>query len=923
MSTNSVQDSRSEQGIGVFLYNFFEDSAATFPQWHTVLKAHSDRDIALLREIGRSPRSVLCTELKNLYVGVTRARKKLYLLDHSQKSGPMRELWSKMGLIDVAPPGTNICQYAAKSTRQQWAAAGHKLFNACQFQEAIRSFERADLPKQRRIAQAYGLYEAAKSTVQTGERQRGFLDAAEVFVQCAGETLGMEKKGLFREAAECYASADKAKMAAEFYIAAGDFTRAAEQYHKAGCFDEIVQILDRHPEEIAKRYRNKLFYECVVYYFRSGLRPPIPLFPSVDSELAYLKSEGLNEARVDLLESLGRLLEAAENSDALQRAVCLALDSLWRECSFDQPVQAILQDKRSDAYKVLNYIQGIPLERLEISDRRQIRFFRVVQQSPFAEEVYQLGEEFCNRGAEAMALMAFNVLSSQLAALHSADAAAFDNFLRRFERYVHLLISIVSDEIPLRATDPKVMKVFGIVSSPHHSYSVIPETFLHRELKQNRYLPTEINNLLKDQLQAHLRKKFLEEIDAPRISRAFSIHCPYSIMHDRHCGRQQCNQQHERALYPNGASYNMIINVHLQQIRISDLSFSVVGSHGDRLARMTAALDHLYEAIYCPIFVQGSIADLDWNSIRNAAECIRVVREWIKKTIEYLRPTGQPPNYTNYLMSVIRVTSLHTAFGGVCPLQEYVSLPGRRVTYGGQPFTVAGDNVSADIVACLTGSNAIRGLPALRFLLQNGGRMDLLVVCNFAEEVCSTLVSSLRPSGNSSPLHGLLVPRGWIMNPNKPLVDRDTIQDFLRCLSRLVNILRSGRAHTRFHLQQHDKPLVDIMLARMCRMLCILGYNVRDVGLSKIIAEILLLPTLEEDDPDILSVQTLWWLVDLGRQCLETILALDDDSAIQDLVHLVHKNGCYPALPISSRIPQLVFEDVADIARKMNRAPAL
>lgn len=160
------------------------------------------------------------------------------------------------------------------------------------------------------------------------------------------------------------------------------------------------------------------------------------------------------------------------------------------------------------------------------------------------------------------------------------------------------------------------------------------------------------------------------------------------------------------------------------------------------------------------------------------------------------------------------------------------------------------------------------------------------------------------------------------MNPNKPVVHRDTIQGFLRCLLPLVKILRSGRAHTRFYLQQHDEPLVDIILARMCRMLCILGYNVRDVALSKTTAEILLLPTLEVDDPHILSVQTLWWLVDLRRQCLETIKALDNDSAIQDLIHLVHKNGCYPASPISSRIPQLVFEDVADIAREMKRAPA-
>ncbi|KAI5997138.1 hypothetical protein EDD15DRAFT_2162997 [Pisolithus albus] len=729
----TLEASKGLEFDDVFLYNFFEDSIATSLQWHIVSMAHGDGDILPSRDMGRSPHTVLCTELKNLYVGITRARKKLYLLDHSEKSEPMRELWSKKDLIDVAPPGTNICQYADKSTPRQWAAAGHKLFNACQFQEAVHCFERANLPKQLRIAQAYGLYEIANSTVESSERQRAFLDAAVAFVQCADEALGTEKKGFFRQAAECYASADDATMAAELYVAASDFAGAAEQYRKAGCFDEIVQILDRHPTEITGSYRNKMLYICVVYYSRNGLRPPIPLFSSTDIELAFLESQGLNEERIDLLESLGRFLEAAEvhlavgqrcgaiesllkdqqNLGALQRAVDLALESLWQECSFDQPVQAILKNRRSEAYKVLNCLQAIPLERLEISKTGQIRFFRAVQQSPFSEEVYQLGEEFSNRGEEAMALMAFNVLSSQLAALHSADAAAFDNFLRRFERYVRLLTSIVTDEIPFRATDPEVMKVFGIIPSTHHNYSVIAGTFLHKQFGHSRYLPAEINGVLKARLQAHLRKKFEDENDVSRISLAFSTQCPYSIMHGSHCGRQQCNQQHERGLYSNAASYNMKINLLLQQIRISDLVFSAVGNRGD-FSRMTATLDRLYAVIYSPIFVQGSIADLDWNSIRNAAECMRVVREWIKKTIYYLRPTGQPANYTNYLMSVIRVTSLHTAFGGVRPLQEYVSRQGCRVSYGGQPFTVTGDNVSADIVACLTRSDAIRGVPALR-----------------------------------------------------------------------------------------------------------------------------------------------------------------------------------------------------------------
>ncbi|KIN94752.1 hypothetical protein M404DRAFT_372448 [Pisolithus tinctorius Marx 270] len=589
----TLQESKGLEFDDVFLYNFFEGSAATFSQWRIVLMAYSDQENTLSCNTGRSPHSVLCTELKNLYVGITRARKRLYLMDYSRNSEPMRELWSKEGLIDVAPPGTNICQYADKSTPEQWAASGHKLFNAGQFQEAVRCFERANLPRQLRIARAYRQREVAMLTFQASDRQKAFLAAAEAFVQCAGEAPDIEKISFYGDVAKSYALANSVYEAVKFYIKANDFAGAAKQYHKAGRFDEIVQILVRHSEKITASYKDELLYICVVHYFRNRSRPPIPLFSSSEEELKYLESKGLHKARIHLLESHGRFFEAAEvhlglgqpcgaiecllkdqqNPGALQRAVDIALDNLWQECSFDMLVQDVLRDKGTNARQVLDCIQGIPLERLKGPDSRQIRFFRAVQKSPFSEEVYQLGEEFSDRGEEAMALMAFDVLSSQLPTLRSACASEFDIFLKRFERYVRLLISIVPDEIHFRVTDSQVRKVFGIVQSSNHQYAVAAGTFLHGKFKQNEYLSADINDLLQSQLKEHLRRKVLQENHVSCTSQAFSMGCPYFILHGRHCHRKHCNQQHERL---NGATYNMKVNVHLQQMRILDLMYSAV-----------------------------------------------------------------------------------------------------------------------------------------------------------------------------------------------------------------------------------------------------------------------------------------------------------------------------------------------------------
>ncbi|KAI6140812.1 hypothetical protein BKA82DRAFT_31698 [Pisolithus tinctorius] len=834
----TLPESKGLEFDDVFLYNFFEDSPAQVSQWRIVLMADDGQETTPSRDVRETPHSVLCTELKNLYVGITRARKRLFLLDHSHKSESMREFWSKDDLIDVAPPG-NISQYIGESTPEQWAASGYKLFNAGQFQEAIRCFERANLPTQLRIAQAYRLREVAMLTSQARERQKAFLSAAEAFVECAGEAHGTQKTSFYGAAAKCYGLADSVHQAAKFYINADDFAGAAKQYHKAGCFDEIAQILKRYHEKIAKSYKNELLYICVVHYSRNGLRPPTPLFSETEEELKYLEDKGLHQARIDLLASLGRFLEVAEiqllnlgrpcdairtllehqdnQPGAMQRAVDIALDILWRECSFDTAVHDILQSKEADAYKILSCIQDIPIASLKLTDSREIRFFRTVQKSPSAKEIYQLGEEFSDQKENTMALMAFDVFYSRMPTLHSVHPSEFDNFLRRFERYIRLLASIVSGDIPLRATDPQVRKVFGIVPSSDHHYSITTGSFLHRKFTQNRHLSADIDLLLNARLKERLRQKVVEENNISCIARAFSPPCPFSLLHDCRCYTTRCNHQHLRRTSLNAALYNMKVNLHLQQILILDLMFTVVGRYKDWYSSMMAGLHRLYAAIYCPIYVAGSVADLDWNLVRNAAECISAARTWIQKAIEYLVTTDDPTKEGDYLMNIIRVTCLHKVLGGDFQLQEYVSRSECcPISYGTEDQAEVGDDdVSADVVTSLINLDPILGVSALRFLLQNGAGMDLSVVCNFVEEICSMFVLSLRPS-HSSPLHGLLVPRRWVMDPNKPDTSRYIMQRFLYQVQRLMDLLRFGRAHTKFDLPPDEASFVDIILVQLC-----------------------------------------------------------------------------------------------------------
>ncbi|KIM51664.1 hypothetical protein SCLCIDRAFT_33253 [Scleroderma citrinum Foug A] len=145
----TLQECKGLEFDDVFLYEFFKDSIANHSQWRLILQACGDRALPVNSPVECEGRyAILCTELKNLYVGITRAKKNLYILDSSEKSNPMRVylffecptvyvnvmqvFWNKRGFINIrdAPSSrTNIFQGFMESTPEQWAESGHKLFN--------------------------------------------------------------------------------------------------------------------------------------------------------------------------------------------------------------------------------------------------------------------------------------------------------------------------------------------------------------------------------------------------------------------------------------------------------------------------------------------------------------------------------------------------------------------------------------------------------------------------------------------------------------------------------------------------------------------------------------------------------------------------------------------------------------------------
>ncbi|KAL4065819.1 hypothetical protein V8B97DRAFT_1114496 [Scleroderma yunnanense] len=926
----TLQESKGLEFDDVFLYDFFKDSAANHSQWRLVLRACGDQ-VAIESLVGCESRyAVLCTELKNLYVGITRAKKNLYLLDNSEASKPMQEFWTKRGLIRIAPSSTHVSQYFTESSPEQWAETGHKLFNCGHFEQAIHCFEHANLPRERRIVAAFQLREEARSILQPSEQRKAFLAAAEAFANCAKEATGLERTSFYRDAAKCYASIGNIHEAANFYIFSDDFASAARQYQKAGYFDEIVLLLQRYDKKMATSYKAELFEICVGHYYGTNklLRPPIPLFSSTDEELEYLKSKNLDEPRILILQSKKRFIEAAEvhlshgnltqaihlflrdstNQAAIQRAVNVALDNLWQECSFGMPVREKLRHKGSRARQVLEIIQEIPLEHLSISEREQIRLFRVIQLSPSFDEVYQIGQEFLSRGNEAIALFVFDMRVSMLLDLESLCSAELTTFFEGFERYARLLVSLMPCNLPL--ANHQWRRVFAINELLGHRYSLQERTFLFKKFASNRYTLAELNLRLKEELGARLRNSLLTEQNLCRMSRIFALPCLFFAVDD-HCHNKLCPDIHLSKSSLDSVQYNTKVDVHLKQIRILDFMYSVLPQEKGRNGSMRRWLQGLYRAVHPPIYFQGSVADLNLSLNRDASECIGIVQKWIYETINWLRPGDKPHDY---LMDILRLARLKSMFRGQFSLIGSVSRKDHRVSYGElRYYQGAHDNVAGDIVTSFNVWDRMSiscGVSALCFLLRKPDLLHVSIICDYFEHICSEIVisSRLRLANGSSALHDIVIPRRWIQNPNKlsTIKDLSSLHLFLSCARDLMGFLCSRDAWRtqEFDLLDDENAMLDITAAKLYRTLCIVGYNSCDTVVGNAIAQILFPPPQKQ--------QTL--SDDLCRSSyLATIQSFDNGGTIHDIVHLVHKNSDQITDPVFPTITRLVYEKLADI----------
>ncbi|PWA41896.1 DNA helicase, UvrD/REP type, P-loop containing nucleoside triphosphate hydrolase [Artemisia annua] len=247
----TIIESKGLEFQDVLLYDFFTTSSFS-NEWRIIYDYMKEKDLpnssstALGSCFHMEKHAVLCSELKQLYVAITRTRQRLWIFETTGFSYPIYDYWKKLGLVEVKHLSDHL--FADKmqipSSKDEWKSRGLKLFHENNFIMAQMCFSKAGNKHSERLAEAYQLRAIADGTWASQlERKKLFKDAAKLF-----SDLGKEE-----QAADCFFEVEDYRTAGDIYLSksmwekAGNcfylgkcYERAVEEYEKAGAFAKCL-----------------------------------------------------------------------------------------------------------------------------------------------------------------------------------------------------------------------------------------------------------------------------------------------------------------------------------------------------------------------------------------------------------------------------------------------------------------------------------------------------------------------------------------------------------------------------------------------------------------------------------------------------------------------------------------------------------
>ncbi|KAM3753439.1 hypothetical protein ACB098_03G094400 [Castanea mollissima] len=361
----------------VLLYNFFGSSPMK-NLWRVIYKYMKEQDLldptlpSSFPSFNEAKHNVLCSELKQLYVAITRTRQRLWICENTEDvCKPMFDYWKKKCVVQVRQLDDSLAQaMQVASSPEEWKSRGIKLYHEHNFLSATMCFERAGDIYWERRSKAAGLRADADHMRSSNPEEANvkLRQAAEIFedigkadsaAQCFSDLGEFERAGrLYLEkcgepglqrAGECFSLAGCYELAAKVYARGNFFSECLKVCTEGKFFDngfEYIKYWKNHAKmdfgvatrgtEIDK-IEQEFLEGCALHHHKlkdnRAMMKFVKAFQSIDLMRKFLKSLNCLDELLLLEEESGNFLEAA-NIAELRGEILLEADLLGKAGNF-------------------------------------------------------------------------------------------------------------------------------------------------------------------------------------------------------------------------------------------------------------------------------------------------------------------------------------------------------------------------------------------------------------------------------------------------------------------------------------------------------------------------------------------------------------------------------------------------------------
>ncbi|KZP15184.1 P-loop containing nucleoside triphosphate hydrolase protein [Athelia psychrophila] len=865
----TLYDSKGLEFNDVLLYNFFQDSTTDFGKWRVVLNMLESCDFSEPPPVFDNARHAgICSEMKFLYVAITRARKNVWILDDSQKGEPMRMLWKKKTLVDACVPGDIIPRLAVPSTTEVWKEKARSFFRKRRYLYAMEAFEKAHMEHDSLVARAYYLrFEAHKIPIKRGPRgdeasKAAFLSAAEVFLTCAAPAA-TQKYLIF--AGDCFVSSGEDSRAADAYFEAGVYEIAAKLYRKVGCFEDAVNTIQQYPQKIPADVAASIMHAARLVYLRDPYSRRLTtaykekLFTTSKDALQFAEDYDLGVARAMLLLNEKRLAEAAEIHHAegrieqcidillghLEDRACtdcaanLAVQEMWSHLSFGVPAVNAMANPLFVQWLELAK-QLIHVSTITERHRDEIAMFKALVAGN-AHDLQQLGLKFDQQENKAAALLCLDHINKTPVPIGEAQTIKKGiELLEPFLVYAQLLHDAACIKDPSRSRTAQ--RLFAFTPRAEDLFTITRGTFLAGidapfiEKDGMRALSShDLERALKKGLSDHLKVRVMEVHQLCRKARIFSP-CLDALIGT--CRRKGCRHGHFDSAALDSLWYNDRVRLCILQIQIfQQLHFIDIGP--DQGKERIYLVSKFYETLNPYTYHLGCRANLDLERTPVVERALRTVNDWA----EYSIYTSHP-RHGGFITTFSHAVALSIEYKGERAINYIQRARSMRHPHP-QELLHESQNGSWYIMHWLVDFmhgrqpwSADVGVMFVIYVVERHFNINISLLCDIIERLCGSFVICWRLQRLAS-LHGVVLPRSWLLALTKSGDDERRMKKTERYASILPPVLQLiSQLHMGVSLDQllHDgRSMTDqvgavraVFIHRLCRAICLLAYNIRD-----------------------------------------------------------------------------------------------